>query len=105
MVPEEGSIQVVLLRHKAVRDDLKLTTEKPGRSTSSPRSNGRRPSRSKSMPDAKERDRKYEEMARQNERFLDAVLTSAQHKRLIRSLSRWPAFSGSSGPTSPPSSS
>jgi hypothetical protein len=60
-VPEEGSLQVVLLRHKSVRDDLKRVEE---------------------LPDAKERDRKYDEMTKENEQFLDEVLTAAQRKRL-----------------------
>ncbi len=81
-VPEEGSLQVVLLRHKAVRDDLKLTHREARKIHEFTEEQWKKAERVEELPDAKERDRKYEEMTKENEKFLDEVLTGTQHKRL-----------------------
>jgi len=82
LIPEEGSLQVVLLRHKAIRDDLKLTHREARKIHEFTEMQWKKAQRVEDMPDAKERDREYEAMTRENERFLDEVLTSDQHKRL-----------------------
>jgi hypothetical protein len=81
-VPEEGALQVVLLRHKAVRDDLKLTHREARKIHEFTEEQWRKAEEVEKLPDAKERDRKYEEMTKENEKFLDELLTPAQNKRL-----------------------
>jgi hypothetical protein len=81
-VPEEGSLQVVLLRHKSVRDDLKLTHREARKIHEFTEEQWKKAERVEELPDAKERDRKYDEMTKENEQFLDEVLTAAQRKRL-----------------------
>jgi hypothetical protein len=81
-VPEEGAVELVLLRHKAVRDDLKLTHREARMIHEFTEEQWRKAQEIDELADAKERDRKYEELTKQDEKFLDVVLTSAQHKRL-----------------------
>jgi hypothetical protein len=82
LVPEEGSIELVLLRHKAVRDDLKLTHREARKIHEFTEAQWNKAMDVEQMADAKERDRKYEQMTKEDEKFLDEVLTVAQHKRL-----------------------
>ena len=81
-VPEEGAIEIVLLRHKAVRDDLKLTHREARKIHEFTEEQWRKAQQIEELTDAKERDRKYEELTKEDEKFLDEVLTVAQHKRL-----------------------
>lgn len=81
-VPEEGALQVVLLRHKAVRDDLKLTHREARKIHEFTERQWKKAQAVEELADAKERDRRYEEMTRENEQFLDEVLNGEQHKRL-----------------------
>jgi hypothetical protein len=82
MVPEEGAIQVVLLRHKAVREDLKLTPRDARKIHEFSEEQWKKSLRVEELPDEKERDLKYDEMTKENERFLDELLSGAQRKRL-----------------------
>jgi hypothetical protein len=82
LVPEEGSIELVLLRHKAVRDDLKLTHREARKIHEFTEAQWNKATAVEQLADAKERDRRYEEMTKEDEKFLDEVLTPAQHKRL-----------------------
>jgi hypothetical protein len=81
-IPEEGAIEVVLLRHKAVRDDLKLTHQEARKIHEFTEAQWRKAEQIEELPDSKERERKYEEMTKEDEKFLDELLTPAQHKRL-----------------------
>jgi hypothetical protein len=81
-VPEEGAIEVVLLRHKAVRDDLKLTHREARKIHEFTEAQWKKTEQIEELPDANERDRKYEEMTKEDEKFLNEILTPAQHKRL-----------------------
>ena len=72
----------MLLRHKAVRDDLKLTHREARRIHEFTEEQWKKAQQVEELPDAKERDRKYEEMTKEDEKFLDEILTPAQHKRL-----------------------
>ncbi len=81
-VPEEGAIELVLLRHKDVRDDLKLTHREARMIHEFTEEQWRKALEIEELADAKERDRKYEELTKQDEKFLEVVLTPAQHKRL-----------------------
>ena len=81
-IPEEGAIEIVLLRHKAVRDDLKLTHREARKIHEFTEEQWKKVEQIEELPDAKERDRKYEEVTKEDERFLNELLTPAQHKRL-----------------------
>jgi hypothetical protein len=81
-VPEEGAVEIVLLRHKAVRDDLKLTHREARKIHEFTEEQWKKAEQIEELADAKERDRRYEEMTKEDEKFLDEVLTPAQHKRL-----------------------
>jgi hypothetical protein len=81
-IPEEGAIEIVLLRHKAVRDDLKLTEREARKIHEFTEEQWKKAEQIEELPDAKERDRKFEELTKEDEKFLDELLTPAQHKRL-----------------------
>jgi hypothetical protein len=81
-VPDEGAIEVVLLRHKAVRDDLKLTHREARKIHEFTEAQWKKALAIEELADEKEKDRKYEELTKEDEKFLDEVLTPAQHKRL-----------------------
>ncbi len=82
MVPEEGSLQVVLLRHKAIRDDLKLTHREARRIHEFTEAQWKKAMKAEELTDDKERDRRYDEMTRENEKFLSDILNGEQRKRL-----------------------
>ncbi len=82
LVPEEGSLQVVLLRHKAVRDDLKLTHREARRIHEFTEAQWKKAQKAEELADDKERDRRYDEMTRENDRFLGEILNGEQRKRL-----------------------
>jgi hypothetical protein len=82
LVPEEGAIQLVLLRHKAVRDDLKLTHREAKKIHEFTETQWKKALAAEDLPDAKARDQKYEEMTKEDEKFLEETLTPDQNKRL-----------------------
>ena len=82
LVPEEGAVELVLLRHKAVRDELKLTHREAKKIHEFTEAQWNKALEAEKLTDAKERDRRYEEMTKEDEKFLDELLTPAQHKRL-----------------------
>jgi Spy/CpxP family protein refolding chaperone len=82
LVPEEGAIELVLLRHKAVRDDLKLTHRETRKIHEFTEAQWNKALEAEKLADAKERDRRYHEMTKEDEKFLSEVLTPAQKKRL-----------------------
>jgi len=81
LVPEEGAVQVLLLRQQSVQDDLKLTADE----TKKFHEFGDRQWKKALEIEkgaADERGRKYAELRRENERFVETTLTPEQHKRL-----------------------
>jgi hypothetical protein len=81
-VPEQGAIELVLLRHKAVRDDLKLTRGDARKIHEFTEQQWKKEQEAEAIADEKERDRRYEEMTRDDERFLEEILKPEQKKRL-----------------------
>jgi Spy/CpxP family protein refolding chaperone len=81
-VPEEGAVELVLLRHKAVRDDLKLTHREARKIHEFTEQQWKKAQKIEELADEKEKDRRYNELTREDERFLDEVLTPEQKKRL-----------------------
>ena len=82
LVPGEGAVEVVLLRHKAVRDDLKLTHREARKIHEFTEQQWKKAQAVEELADEKERDRRYEEMTREDERFLQEILSGEQRKRL-----------------------
>ena len=81
-VPEQGAIELVLLRHKAVRDDLKLTRDEARKIHEFTEQQWKKEQEAEAIADEKERDRRFDEMTRDDERFLGEILTPEQKKRL-----------------------
>jgi len=81
LVPEEGAVQVILLRQEAVHEDLKLT---PQEIQKIDEFCDKQWAKAKKIADLNEseRDKKFEEMTRENEQFIDQTLTKEQRKRL-----------------------
>ena len=84
LVPEEGAIRgSCCCRHKAVRDDLKLTHREARKIHEFTEAQWKKALEAEELSDAKERtDRRYEEMTKEDDKFLEEVLTPAQNKRL-----------------------
>jgi hypothetical protein len=81
-VPEQGGLELVLLRHKAVRDDLKLTHREARKIHEFTEQQWKKAQRVEELTDEKEKDRQYDEMTREDEKFLEETLTAGQKKRL-----------------------
>ena len=81
LVPEEGAVQVMLLRQKSVRDDLKLTADETKKIYDFTLQQWKK---AQSFGDLspEERRQKFAELSKENERFLDEVLEPAERKRL-----------------------
>lgn len=81
MVPEEGAVEVMLLREKSVRDELKLTAAEAKKLHDHCAAQWKKAKEVSELPEA-ERDKKFIEMTKENDKFLDATLTKDQRKRL-----------------------
>jgi hypothetical protein len=81
-VPEQGVIQLVLLRYKGVRDDLKLNRPEARRINDFTEQQWKKAQEADAIQDEKERNGRYDEMAREDARFLGEVLKPEQKKRL-----------------------
>ena len=81
-IPEQGVIELVLLRFKAVRDDLKLTRPEARKISEFTEQQWKKEQEVEKIADEKERDRRFDEMTREDERFLQENLTPEQKKRL-----------------------
>ncbi|HWE35272.1 MAG TPA: hypothetical protein VG406_01770 [Isosphaeraceae bacterium] len=81
MVPEEGAIHVMLLRQKCVRDELKLTDDE---AKTIHEYNDRQFHKAQEIQKLapEERHKRFEDLSRENERFLEKVLDPAERKRL-----------------------
>jgi hypothetical protein len=81
MVPEEGAAQVMLLRQKSVREELKLSESESDKIYDF---NVRQWKKARSYDNLTpaERDRKFEELTGENEQFLKETLAPEQRKRL-----------------------
>ncbi len=80
-IPEEESIQVILLRHKAVRDDLKLGDSEAKKIHDFATSQWKKAKEVAGLSEEK-RNEKFAVMAKENEKFLEDTLTADQRKRL-----------------------
>lgn len=81
LVPEEGAVQVILLRQEAVHEDLKLTPQEIQKIDEFCDKQWAKAQKIADLNES-ERDKKFEEMTRENEQFIDQTLTKEQRKRL-----------------------
>ncbi|HUY33493.1 MAG TPA: hypothetical protein VMV69_12150 [Pirellulales bacterium] len=81
LVPEEGAVEVMLLRQHSVRKELKLTDDEAEKIHKFTSQQWKKAQHVSALGE-KERDRKFDEMTKENERFLEETLTKDQKKRL-----------------------
>lgn len=81
LVPEQGAIQLMLLRQKSVQDDLKLSSDEVQKIRGFSRAQWNRAKALASAPDP-ERKAKFGEMAAENHAFINKTLTQPQQQRL-----------------------
>jgi Spy/CpxP family protein refolding chaperone len=80
-VPEEGAVQIMLLRQQSVRDDLKLTADEAKKIQDFTLQQWEKARSFEGLSPA-ERRQKFAELSKENERFLDEVLEPAERQRL-----------------------
>jgi hypothetical protein len=81
MVPEEGAIEVMLLRQASVREDLKLPAADAKKIHDFTKEQWNKAKQASKLPEP-DRDRKFDELAKENHHFLDQTLTRTQRERL-----------------------
>jgi len=81
MVPDEGALEVMLLRQHSVREELKLSHNEAHKIHSFAKKQYEKAKEISKLPEA-ERDRRFEELAMENHRFIDQTISKEQRKRL-----------------------
>jgi hypothetical protein len=81
MLPEESTLEIMLLRQKSVRDELKVTDAVMEQIKQYAAQQWKKAQDVSNLSE-KEQDAKFDEMARENYQFLEKNLTKAQHERL-----------------------
>jgi hypothetical protein len=81
LVPEEGAVQIMLLRQPAVQSELKLTPEEI-KQIDEFTSRQWKKAQALEKASREESDQKFTEMTRENERFLREILEPDQSRRL-----------------------
>ncbi|HEY3967709.1 MAG TPA: hypothetical protein VGM05_24320 [Planctomycetaceae bacterium] len=81
MVAEEGAVEVLLLRQQTIQKELKLTPDEIEKIHDHGEMQWEK-AQSAHVLGAAERNRKFAEMTRENEKFVKETLTKEQHKRL-----------------------
>ncbi|HVC94487.1 MAG TPA: hypothetical protein VND64_12390 [Pirellulales bacterium] len=81
LVPEEGAVEVMLLRQSSVRKELKLTPDETKKIHEFTLKQWEKALEVSKLGE-KERDKKFTDMAKENERFLEETLEKDQRTRL-----------------------
>ena len=81
LVPEDGAVEVMLLRQKSVREDLKLTHNEADKINKHCAQQWKKAKEINTLSES-ERDAKFEELTRENDRFIEVTITKEQRKRL-----------------------
>lgn len=81
MVPEEGAVEIMLLRQPSVRKELKLSNDESTKIDEYAAKQWQR-AQDASGYDEKKRDQEFVEMTKENDRFLDETLKKEQRHRL-----------------------
>ena len=85
LVPEEGAVEVMLLLQPSVCQDLNLSPDKRQKIGSFADGQWKKAQALANL-DEKERDKRFEEMTKENERLIGEVLSKDQKKRLDQIL-------------------
>ena len=81
LVPEDGAVEVMLLRQASVREDLKLSHDEADKIDKYTTQQWKKAQDVVKLPKA-EQDKKFGEMTKENHRFIDQTVTKEQRKRL-----------------------
>lgn len=81
LVPEEGTVEIMLLRQKSVRDDLKIPEATAEKIHKYAAEQWKKAQDVVQLP-VNEQDAKFAAMEKENERFLEQTLNAQQRKRL-----------------------
>lgn len=81
MIPDEGTLELMLLRQKSVRDDLKVNDEFMERVKHYAEQQWKKAQQVGDLPE-REQQARFDEMAAENEKFLEKNLKPAQRERL-----------------------
>ncbi|HEV3005281.1 MAG TPA: hypothetical protein VGX78_12515 [Pirellulales bacterium] len=81
LVPEEGAVEIMLLRQPSVQKELKLTDGEAEKILSHANKQWKAAHEASKLEEPA-RDKKFVEMTKENERFLDETLEKEQRKRL-----------------------
>jgi protease II len=81
LVPEEGTVEIMLLRQKSVREELKLPAATAEKIHKYAAEQWKKAQDVVQLP-AKEQDAKFAAMEKENEKFLEQTLNAQQRKRL-----------------------
>ncbi|MBI3862347.1 MAG: hypothetical protein HY290_10675 [Planctomycetia bacterium] len=81
MIPEEDTLEIMLLRQKSVRTELKVTDEVAKRVDEYAAQQWKKAKEVSELPE-KEQHTKFGAMAKENQQFLEKNLTKAQRERL-----------------------
>jgi hypothetical protein len=81
LIAQEGAIEVVLLRHKSVQEDLKLSDEVITKVQDFSARQWKKAQEVQNLSEDK-REAKWQEMTKENKKFLKGTLTTDQLKRL-----------------------
>src|SRR5260370_5238188 len=80
MVPEEGAVEVYLLRQPSVQKELKLTQEQIDRIDKHCAAQWEKAKEASNLSES-EADKKFAELTKENDKFVEQVLTKDQRKR------------------------
>ncbi len=80
MVPEEGAVDVYLLRQPSVQKELKLTQEQIDRIDKHCAAQWEKAKEASNLSES-EADKKFAELTKENDKFVEQVLTKDQRKR------------------------
>jgi hypothetical protein len=81
MIPEEGTLEILLLRQKSVRDELKVTDATDEKIQKYAAQQWKK-AQQISDDSQEEQDRQFDAMAKENEKFLEQTLSKEQQQRL-----------------------
>lgn len=81
LVPEDGAIEVMLLKQASVREDLKLSHDEADKIHKHTSQQWKKAQAVSKLPQA-ERDKKFAEMTKENDLFIDQTVTKDQRRRL-----------------------
>ena len=81
LVPEEGAIQLLFLNQKSVREELKITPDEAKKIDEFTDRQWKKVQEANELP-KDQRDKKFHDLADENEKFIHDNLKPEQHKRL-----------------------